>query len=374
MGLGEPRIAYFISPHGFGHAARASGIMAALQENHPSIHFEIFTKVPRWFFEESLDGPFVHHSLLTDVGMVQVTPLHEDLSRTLQSLDEFLPFNRSRIINLGKKVQKKRCELILCDIAPMGIVVGKEAGIPSVLIENFTWDWIYEGYTSREPRINEHIGYLREVFEGADYHVQAEPICNHSHVDLVALPVSRKCRTPGREIRQRLEVPEGCKLVMITMGGTPQHFTDLGYLSKHPDVFFIIRVGKQPVHLRENLLLLPYRSDFFHPDLINACDAVIGKVGYSTMAEVYRAGVPYGYITRPEFRESEVLVAYIEKHMRGLAMSEGQFQEGTWVDQLLDLLSLPRLRRKEPNGADQIAQFVSSLLVAKKALGTQSSC
>ena len=30
----------------------------------------------------------------------------------------------------------------------------------------------------------------------------------------------------------------------------------------------------------------------FHPDLVNASDAVIGKAGYNTLAEVFYAGTP----------------------------------------------------------------------------------
>ncbi len=43
-------LAYFISPHGFGHAARACAVMSAILERMPGVRFEIFTEVPRWFF------------------------------------------------------------------------------------------------------------------------------------------------------------------------------------------------------------------------------------------------------------------------------------------------------------------------------------
>ena len=72
---GDQSIAYFISPHGYGHAARAAGVMEAVHELNPSIRFEIFTKVPSWFFDDSSSGNFGYHSLLTDIGLVQRTPL-----------------------------------------------------------------------------------------------------------------------------------------------------------------------------------------------------------------------------------------------------------------------------------------------------------
>lgn len=144
----SPKIAYFISSHGFGHAARASGVMAAIHEIDPLVRFEIFTKSPYWFFKNSISGPFSYHSHLTDIGMVQKTPLHEDFTGTLEQLKGFLPFNNSEISNLAEMVNKLDCRLVICDIAPMGIAVAQKAGVPAVLVENFTWDWVYAGYRS----------------------------------------------------------------------------------------------------------------------------------------------------------------------------------------------------------------------------------
>lgn len=362
-----PRIAYFISPHGFGHAARASGVMAALHEIDPSISFEIFTTIPKWFFQDSLSGPFTYHSLLTDIGVVQKTPLREDLPKTLQCLNQFLPFNPSMIRGLTKHVIGIKSPLIICDIAPMGIFIAQEAGIPSVLIENFTWDWIYQGYKSYDgSRISKHVTYLQKLFDTADYHIQTEPVCCHGAYDLTTLPVSRKIRISRGRIRKKLQIPADGKAVMITMGGTSQHYSFSEQLTKQRDVYFIIPGGSASTHIRKNLLLLPYHSDFFHPDLVNACDAVVGKVGYSTLAEVYYAGVPFGYISRPSFVESKVLEAYIHEKMNGLVISEKQLEEGSWVTQLPNLLAPPRILRSESSGASQAAQFIHKLLGSRK--------
>ncbi len=88
-------IAYFISPHGFGHASRAAAVMETMYELDSSLRFEIFTKVPKRFFDHSLSGAFGYHSLLTDIGLVQSIPLHGDLHKTVQRLDGFLPFDPS---------------------------------------------------------------------------------------------------------------------------------------------------------------------------------------------------------------------------------------------------------------------------------------
>ena len=87
------RIACFISPHGFGHAARASAVMETLGIRHPPCHFDIFTSVPPQFFEDSLSVPYSLHQMNTDIGLVQQSAFAEDLDQTLKSIEAFLPFD-----------------------------------------------------------------------------------------------------------------------------------------------------------------------------------------------------------------------------------------------------------------------------------------
>ena len=63
------QIAYFVTPHGFGHAARAAAVMSSLYDRLPQVHFQIYTTVPRWFFSTSVKAPFTYNELLTDIGL-----------------------------------------------------------------------------------------------------------------------------------------------------------------------------------------------------------------------------------------------------------------------------------------------------------------
>jgi hypothetical protein len=357
----NPSIAYFISPHGYGHAARAAGVMEAMHELDPTIRFEIFTQVPQWFFQDSLSGDFGYHPLLTDIGLVQRTPLQADIPETLERLNHFLPFDASKIRNLAKLVRKLKCALIICDISPMGIAVAEEAGVPSLLIENFTWDWIYRGYLEGNAGMSEHISYLENLFHAAPFRIQTEPICDPCDAHLTTFPVSRKTKTPVHKIRERLRIPEAAKAVLITMGGIEERYNFLQQLATNRDVHFVIPGASEKVETHGNLALLPHHSHFLHPDLVNASDAVVGKVGYSTLAEIYYAGVPFGYVARKDFRESQKLVSFIESRMIGLPVSGDQFYSGGWLPFLSDLLALRRIHRTDPRGAEQIARFIHDL-------------
>ncbi len=358
----QQQIAYFVSSHGFGHAARAAAVMSAMRRQNPALHFEIFTGVPRWFFEDSIPGGFSYHRTLTDIGLVQQTSLDEDLQETVNRLDAFLPFTGERIAPLVRRLRQLRCQLVLCDISPLGVAVARAAGVPSVLIENFTWDWIYHGYTRAAPALKGAANYLHGIFALANYHVQTEPICAPRPASLVTPPVSREPQTRAHSVRAQLGLPGRAKLVLITMGGIPEKHAFLDRLMRVRHVYFVIPGASLSRQRHGNMILLPHRSGWYHPDLLNASDAVIGKAGYSTVAEAYHSRVPFGYILRRGFRESPILGRFILAHMRGIELPEADFRSGDWLSVLPDLLAMPRRQESAPNGAYSLARFVRGLL------------
>lgn len=353
-------IAFFISPHGFGHAARATSIMEALSAIDPTFCFDIFTTVPNWFFRQCHTFTFKYHRMLTDIGLVQQTPFQADLAATVRALKQFIPFDPAQIVSRAERLRQQNCELVVCDIAPLGIRIAQKAGVPSVLIENFTWPWLYRGYNDK--RLNEFNPYLQAVFVDANYHIQTQPICQSTDADFLAAPASRKINRPARVIRRSLGLSDSFKVVMVTAGGAPKNFSFIGKLKRVKDIHFILPGTADSESRQDNLLLLPENSAYFHPDLINAADAVVGKVGYSTIAEVYQAGIPFGYVARSGNREMQPLVNFIENQMSGLAIAESDFHDGTFTEHLDNLLKISGTAGNRPNGADQIAGFIADLL------------
>ena len=361
-GLSRHRLAYVISSHGFGHAARACAVMNAVMDRYPGVEFDIYTFVPEWFFAESLETGYGYIPFDSDVGVVQLSPLSEDLPATVELLKSSLPFESERVRYLANRIKTAQYGAVFCDIAPLGIAAGQHAGVPVVLVENFTWDWIYSGYLEFEPRFSAYIEPLRKVFQSCDYHIQTRPVCRETESDLIVGPVARKPRTSRTEMRRKFGILKDDPVVLVTMGGIQQTYPALKRLARYTDFTFIVPGSASTVSRDQNLILLPHHHSYYHPDLVQASDAIVGKLGYSTIAEGYHAGIPYGFVPRNHFRETGPLAEFVRTQMNGLEIAPDQFEDGSWATQLPDLLSKRPLLRHETNGADDIAEFLGSSL------------
>ncbi len=372
----EPRVSigYFISPHGFGHAARAAAVINAIYEKWPFIHAELFTTVPECFFKDTLCAPFSYHLFDSDIGMVQRSPFEIDLEATVARLDETYPMPDDELEKLAVKLQDLQCLLVISDISPWGIAAAKKGDLPSMLIENFTWDWIYESYLLQFPRLKAHVKYLSKIFSATENRIQAVPYCLHSPgACLEVPPIGRKPFVSRQAIRDRLGLEDNEKMVLITMGGIPEPHRFLHQLTAYGQkIHFVVPGVYSEVppegERRGNATLVPHRSFYYHPDLVNAADAVVGKAGYSTLAEVYYAGVPYGYVTRSNFRESDILEAFINEKMSSLPITQAEFKNGAWLEKLPELLTLPGKLPVKVNGADAVADYVCRFVASRYEL------
>ena len=133
--------------------------------------FEVFTTVPEWFFTSSLAAPFHYHACPCDVGLVQRSALEEDVEATVERLRTADLLAEATVGGLAEKVISLGCRAVVADIAPQGLAVGRTAGIPSILVENFTWDWIYRAYADLWPSIGRWADEFEAEFSGCDLRI-----------------------------------------------------------------------------------------------------------------------------------------------------------------------------------------------------------
>lgn len=332
------KVAVFVTPHGFGHAGRAAAVMEALgaapvngRSSGPVPSFELLTTVPEVFFRDSLPSvSWRHHPLACDVGLRQASALEIDLEGTRRALDDFLDRLPALVETAAGIIRETGCDLTLSDISPLGILAAERAGVPSVLVENFTWDWIYEGLAREAPDLEKHGAWLARVYARADLRLQPEPVCRPVSGAHVVPPVARSPRSPGRAVRRELGISGPEPVVLVTMGGTGQ---DLPALRRLKEVEATVLLTGMDEGGRDGNLVRFRRGDVVYlPDLIAASDLVVSKLGYSTVAEVWLQDRPLLYVGNDRFREVPVLRDFVHEELEAREISMGALEAGDWVD------------------------------------------
>jgi hypothetical protein len=284
--------------------------------------------------------------------------LIEDLEATVKRLDD-APFHDPGVIDtLGERLHRLRCSMVISDISPLGLEVAAHIGLSSVLVENFTWDWIYANYPDAPPSLGSHGRSMAAAFARADLRIQTTPVCEPVVGGITVPPVGRRPRTPRSEVRSRLGVPEDDPMVLLSMGGAGWDYGRLDELEHQDRTWIVVPGGGRSARRRGRLLVLPFHGEFYHPDLVAASDLVVGKLGYSTVAEAFHAGSAFAYVARPNFPESPVLESFVNQHMIAMEIEESVFRCGSWLLQIEPLLAEPRKRPETANGADNAANAI----------------
>jgi len=327
-------------------------------------HFELYSASPRWFFDESVKGLYRYHEVVTDVGFAQSSALTHDLSRTVAALRDMVPFDDDLVSGLALEIRLAGCHAVLCDVAPLGVAVAERAGLPSVLVENFTWPWMYEPHLAEVPALAELSAELEEWVGKATHHLLAEPFCHPDpRAHAAVLPVSRPARKTRDAIRSEMGLPRDGTVVVVTMGGYAEDMPFLHRLADLDEVTFLV-TGCHGDEVRGNLRLFDNGTHLYMPHLVRAADAVVAKLGYSTLAEVWREGRPLAFVTRDGFRETAPLREWATQRLPGFEIPGSTFAAGDWIDGVRGLATLPPPPPPAEGGADQVADYVS-----RKVLG-----
>jgi UDP:flavonoid glycosyltransferase YjiC (YdhE family) len=334
------KIRYYISGHGLGHASRSCQIINTLRRRRPDIGLEVVTAAHPWFLERFLDPSVPIRRRPLDLGVLQRDSLVMMERETLQAYREFLP-ERQRIIDgEADSLLKGGVSMVAADIPPCAFAAAFMAGIPSVGISNFSWDWIYEELAAKFPGFDDVLESVRGDYARAARLLRL-PFCGEfpafRHIEDIPMVARRASRSPD-EVRRYLEISPGKKLGLISFGGfgLGDFFSDA--LGRIPGWLFLAEPALAGG--AGNLLPLPGES-LTYPDLVGAADAVVTKPGYGIVSECIANRTPLLYTSRGDFREQSLLVAGLHRFARALEIDNGNLRRGNWGEYLEKLLALP---------------------------------
>lgn len=132
------KFAYYCSGHGFGHATRVIAISLELISSGHQVY--IITSTPKSVFESNLSNQLIYRPKIIEPKIIQPKAYDVDKYETFENLNKFIKFDRSRILN--EEIDWLKSEGIQCVLVDAPFVpcaAAFEAGIPSVIISNFTF-------------------------------------------------------------------------------------------------------------------------------------------------------------------------------------------------------------------------------------------
>jgi hypothetical protein len=365
-----PAVAFYISGHGFGHASRQIEIVNALGSRRPDLGIVVRTSAPSWLFERTVRVPVTFLGAAVDTGVVQIDSLRLDEALTVERADEFYRALGTRARDEAALLAQHDARLLVSDAPPLGCAAAAAAGIPSVVVTNFTWDWIYEGYPDQLVGAPGLLPAIREAYRHAEAAWRLPMHGGFATFDtIVDVPfVARHARRPRAEVRRTLGLPPDRPLVLSSFGGYGVSGLDLTRLDCLEDYGVVITYsGSDPSHERLPAGVWPiaeatlYDSGCRYEDLVAACDIVATKPGYGIIAECVANGAALLYTSRGRFVEYDALVACIPRYLRNSFIDHRALFAGEWRA-ALDRISAapPPLERPPTNGAEVVAGMIAA--------------
>jgi hypothetical protein len=322
-------VAYYITPHGFGHAVRSLEIIRQLLALKAGLEVLIVSDIPDFLIEQNVGRMLPYRRKRLDVGLMQLDSLRFDLDATRSCLEALLAAHESLIAEETMFLNSAGAGTVVSDIGFLPFHAAAALGIPGIGISNFTWDWIYSHYAQSDTRWTPLIDWVRSGYRKADLFLQLPMHGDCSvfhHIQDVPL-VARHARHSREVVRRTLGFSPVERLYLIAFAALDLAPEALKRIEAIDGVVFL---HKHPLHyeLRNGISLDPY--GFSYADVVGAVDAVITKPGYGIVSDCLAHGTPIIYCDRGEFPEYSILVEAINAHLPSVYLPSKDLYEGRW--------------------------------------------
>jgi hypothetical protein len=361
-------IVFYVSGHGFGHSSRIIEVIRALIELRPNVAVVVKTSAPRRLFERAVGSRIELVELQCDMGMIQIDSLTLDTSESIRQAKAFHAHLSQKAEQEAMFLHRRRAWLVVGDIPPLAFAAAHAAGVPSVLIGNFTWDWIYDGYPEESP--SDLTRLIRETYGKVTRALRLPASGGFAGLEVVTrdIPfIARKSRRDPADTRRGLGLPADKPLVLMSFGGyglEGLNTAALGALKEYAIVTTdlhhdTIKPTSALWYLSEQRL---YDSGYRYEDLVRAADIVATKPGYGIVSESIASDTAILYTSRGRFREYDVLVNIMPRYLRSRFIEREDLLAGNWAQALESLVASPPPPEKPAlNGAQVAAEEIFDL-------------
>ena len=157
-------IAYYITPHGFGHAVRSLEVIRHLLASEAELQITIVSDIPEFLVKQCVGKSLPFRRKRLDVGLVQNDSVRFDLDATQRALELLFQKHEALVEEEISFFREESIQGIVSDIAFLPFYAASRHAIPGIGLSNFTWDWIYQSYARFDPSWEPLIGWIREGY------------------------------------------------------------------------------------------------------------------------------------------------------------------------------------------------------------------
>jgi len=324
------RAAWYVSSHGWGHAARQRELLRAWLRERPDAEVTVTTEVPGWFWNSM-------ERLRTRRGSAGPMPVEGDGSSdpeaTAGALKDFCERADEVVDSERRFLEEGDFGLVVSDIDPAPFAAADRMGVPAYGVANFTWDWIYARML---PAMEREVAVLREMYRTGTY--LRLPLGPPEHPfgecrDAGLLPggvprdpdAARDLLGPGATCLVSLRDP-------ARLGGPLPEVPGWELVSALPENRFGLPRNLTPADMR--------RAGVSFADLAAAADAVLCKPGYGMVSQILCGGLRAVVLRRTDFPETPYLTEPL--HGRdGILLAAAPAVRRSLPDLLAELLRKP---------------------------------
>jgi len=360
--LKKRRLAYYITPHGFGHAVRSIKVIRHLLLRAPELEIIIVSTIPEFLLEQNLRRSLSVRSRQLDIGLVQQDSLRFDLIATLRALESLHANQTALVSDEANFLEASGIQAVICDIPFLPFAAASQVGIPAIGISNFTWDWIYQAYIPADARWASLVDWIRKYYEKCDLFLQLP-----MHGDCSSCPniqdvplVARRAQKDRDETRKILKLDPAQKVYLVSFASLELKETAQKRVENISHALFLY---KHPISFRFSNTICLDDLPLCYEDVVAAVDGVITKPGYGIVADCLAHSTPIIYTDRGFFPEYDILVQEMSKELTTVYLSSEDLYAGRWKTAISELESKPRSESTIPcNGAEVCTDVILSYL------------
>ena len=359
-------VAAYITSHGFGHATRTAEVLRHVRGHLPEAGIWVVSTAPARLFAEI--GGVTLRPFAADVGLAQKDALTIDERGTLERWRAFTATWAERVASEAEWLRDMKVRVVLGDVPPLAFAAAAAAGIPSVAVANFSWDWIYAHLARRLP----------ELAVAAEHSAAA---CRQATLllvlpfagDLSVFPrrepiplVARRPRVARADARQALGLGRKPS-VLVSFGGLGLPGFRGASLAALDDFDFVASEGVDdpPPHVRELRAEALDAVGLGYPDVIGAVDVVLTKPGYGIVSDAIAARTRLLYTERGDFPEYPVMVREMPQYVPAVHVSNDDLRAGRLRGALVQVLARPFPPAADVSGAAVAARRIVEMATSR---------